>query len=351
MKNHIIHMLAASCSAAVLAGVTLPAWADATIQRFTHFGGVLGMGANDTTSVQYLQGDKMRVESNTKFTGAVLGGLQNLMGGSKGTNTVEIMRVDENKRIKLDTDKKTYMEGPIYTPPKPESGEKGGSGGEKDNDTKVTKNELTVKETGAKKDINGFATREYLVTWEVDTENTKTGEKGESLMTTDMWNTEDAKLASVRDQEVAYSRAMLKLMHLPASPEEAKQYGFGTVQLSYVTNEDTKKFLDKLKTIKGYPVSLDVTWQAQGSANQGGTSDSGSSDADKQAAAKQNLSNALGSLFGGSKSGSSSSSGSSAGSDNGMATLFTSHTELKSVDTASLKGDLFSVPDGYKKED
>jgi len=308
MKNHPLKT-AAVASLLTLAGNA--AWADAKIERFTHFGGVLGMGASDISTTEYLQGLKMREESNLKFTGAVLGGLQKLMGGTDGKDSIAILRVDENKHYSLDPVNKTYRETPIYTPPKPEKHTQG----TKDDDTKITRNELTVKETGQKRVVDGFDCREYQVTWLVETVNLKTQKKGRSLMTTDLWNTDDAKLKALRDQELTYGKAFLKLMHIPYTPEQAKQYGFGQVQMDYLTSADTQKFLDKLATIKGYPVSLDVLWKAEGSA----------------APDTAGVSAAQG--------------------GEGMLNLFSSHTELKSMDTAALKSELFTVPAGYTQQD
>lgn len=292
--------------ASVLALAGNAAWADAKIERFTHFGGVLGIGASDIATVEYLQGLKMREESNLKFTGSVLGGLQKLMGGANGKDSIAILRVDENKHYSLDPKAKTYRETPIYTPPKATQHKEG----RKEDDTKVTKNELDVKETGAKKAVNGFACREYQITWLLETVNLKTGKKGKSLMTTDMWNSDDSKLKALRDQELSYGKAFLTLMHIPYTPDQAKQYGFGQVQMDYLTEEDMRKFFAKLATIKGYPVSLDVLWKAEGSA----APDTAGKDAE---------------------------------GDAGMLNIFSSHTELKSVDTASLKSDLFTIPPGY----
>src|ERR1041385_3256598 len=73
MKNHVLTRSA--FAGAITLGLSLPltAQADTKIERFTHFGGVFGMAANDTTTTSYVQGLKRREESNTKFTGSVLG--------------------------------------------------------------------------------------------------------------------------------------------------------------------------------------------------------------------------------------------------------------------------------------
>ena len=332
MKNRITGMTAFALTLGLLA--PLAAQADVKLEHFTRFGGVLGMGASDITTTEYLQGLKMREESSIKFTGAVMGALQRLAShGDKGSQSVSILRVDENKRYTLKTDKQTYSESPLYQPEKKEST----SGKDKDDDeddTKITKNEFTVKDTGKKKAINGWDCHEYIITWNVETENTKTHEKGKSVMTSDLWNASDAKLQKARDEQLAYSKAYLKLMHLPTNPDELKQFGFGAATISGV---DSKAFFDKLHTVKGYPVSIDVSWEASSTKGKDGSEQNESQD-DKDAV------KSLGNLFG------SKSDDSKPANDDGMTTVFTSHTELKSIDTAGLDKGLFEVPAGYTQE-
>ncbi|MGE5624839.1 MAG: hypothetical protein ACM3ZT_04750 [Bacillota bacterium] len=340
MKIHAWLKGAAASAVTLLVLAPLTARADVTIGRFTHFGGVLGMGANDTTSTEYLQGEKKRDESNTKFTGSVLGALQHFSSGDKGSNHVSIMRVDENKLYTLDVDKKTYSEHPLYQPPEPgKGGENGTEENKQDKDTKITKNEFTVKDTGKTQKINGFDTHEYVLTWDLETENTKTGATSKSLMTTDMWNSTDARFSKVRDEELAFSKAYLKLMHLPSNPDELKQFGFTTASIR-VNGEDAQKFFEKLRTIKGYPISMDVTWEASG------TGDNGTGSNSSQPQAQQNPVAALGSLFGSKKDDSQKQTQGTPG----MTTVFSSHTELKSLDTGSLDKALFEVPGDYKTD-
>src|SRR5690242_6475210 len=162
MKNYTTRIAAFGFTLGLLA--PLAAQADVKTEHFTHFGGVLGMGASDITTTEYLQGLKMREESSIKFTGAVLGALQRLAShGDKGNQSVSILRVDENKRYSLKTDKQTYSESPLYQPEK--KGDSSGNGKDKeDDDTKITKNEFMVKDTGKKKAINGWDCHEYIIT-------------------------------------------------------------------------------------------------------------------------------------------------------------------------------------------
>jgi hypothetical protein len=176
------------------------------------------------------------------------------------------------------------------------------------------------------------------VTWDVETENTKTGEKGKSLMTTDLWNSMDPALAKAHAEEVAYDSAYLKLMHVPSDSGEIQQYGFGTMHLN---GEDQKKFFDKLHTIKGYPVSTDVTWQTAS------TDANGKPKADtKDEQPHESVDSAIGSLFGAH----SKQDDSKKTNSNGMTTIFSSHIEIKSVRTGALDKTLFVVPKDYKTD-
>lgn len=349
MKNHAWFSSIAAFGLTTLALLPSTALADVTIARLTHFDEVTGIASHDTTSTDYIQGDKKREENLRKFTGSVLGAWQKFRNEDNGALDVDIYLVGDNKHYDLDPKKKTYSEDAIYDPS--EHGRQDRSKGnpqaqqqDKDNDTKITKNEFTVKDTGQTKNINGFDAHEYLVTWDVETENTKTGEKGKSLMTTDLWNSTDAKLAKAQEEEAAYGRAFLKLMQLPSSPDEMAQYGFSSVNIN-MTAADRKAFFDKLKTIKGYNVSMDVRWESAGTDANGKPTNSDNS----QQGHPQTLDSALGSLFGGKKKDDDSKQ--AAAGTPGMTTIFSSHVEVKSVDTGAIPASQFEVPADYKKED
>ncbi|HEV2112438.1 MAG TPA: hypothetical protein VGT99_13855 [Gammaproteobacteria bacterium] len=343
MKNHA---WSSGIAAFGFTCLVLPcaAQADVTISQLTHFDEVTGIASHDTTSTDYIQGDKKREENLRKFTGSVLGAWQKFRGEDNGALDIDIYIVGDNKHYDLDPKKKTYSEDAIYDPQQQAKGgnrnQQAGGQQQKDSDTKITKNELTVKATGEKKNINGFDTTEYLVTWDVETENTKTGEKGKSLMTTDLWNSTDAKLAKAHEEEAAYAKAYLKLMQAPYDMDEMKAYGFGTMSIN---SADSKQFFDKLSTIKGYPVSTDVKWETASTGAKGAASNSNA-----QQAHPQTLDSALGSLLGGNKK---SDDSQKPAATPGMTMLFSSHIEIKSVDTGAVAASQFEVPADYKKED
>lgn len=349
MKNHAWVSAIAAFGLTSLALLPCAAQADATIQTVTHFDEVTGITSHDSTTTDYIQGNKKREENLRKFTGSVLGAWQKFRNEDNGSLDVDIYLVGDNKHYDLDPNKKTYNEDAIYDPQQATKQQNSKEAAQqqqqqdKENDTKVTKNEFTVKATGQTKNINGFDTTEYVVTWDVETENTKTGDKGKDLMTTDLWNSTDSKLAKAHAEEAVYAQAYLKLMQMPSSPEEMKQYGFGQGGIT-INGADQKKFFDKLHTIKGYPVSMDVRWETA-STGANGAATGGSA----QQAHPQTLDSALGSIFGGQKK--SDDSDKKAAGTPGMTTIFHSNIEVKSVDTSAIAASQFEVPGDYKKDD
>ncbi|MGH8307618.1 MAG: hypothetical protein ACRER0_05025 [Gammaproteobacteria bacterium] len=329
-------------------GLALPAArADVKVETLTHFDGIAGMGASDIHSQEFYRGDKKRSESNVKFTGAVLGALQQWRNrGDNGSDSVTIFRVDENKMFTLNPGKKAYREQPIYTPPKPGQEHKSSSSGasqssqSEKNDVRVVKSELAVKDTGKTRIINGFKTREYLITWNLETENVKTHEHGRSLLTTELWNSDDTRLAAARRDVDNYNRAYARLFHAAMPADLAKQYGMQ--QFTFLTGKDMKAFTDKMNQIKGYPVASDVKWESgcisncpenarsqtqdeQSSGSSGGLRGLLAMKAkqNEQANQQQNA--------------------------NGLSTIFSSRTEVQALDTSSLPASLFEVPAGYTK--
>ncbi len=55
-----------------------------------------------------------------------------------------------------------------------------------------------MRDTGKTRVINGFNTRNYEVTWDVETENPKTHERSRSLMTTELWNSDNPRFQQLR---------------------------------------------------------------------------------------------------------------------------------------------------------
>ena len=348
MKNRAWLKGSATTAATLLAFASFAARADVKVETLTHINEVTGITAHDSDTTDYFQGTKKREENLRKFTGSVLGAWQKFRGEDKGSMDIDIYLIDTNKHYDLDPQKKTYSEDSIYDPNQPtkappEGGTTQQQQQQQDKDVKVTKNEFTVKDTGQTKNINGFDTHEYMITWDYETQNTKTGETAKNLMTTDTWTSNDSKLQRAREAEMAYEKAYLQLMHMPEpTPQEMSMYGLGNGRVE-VNGEDMKSALEKLKTIKGLPVSTDITWEI------GGTDKDGKpTTGEDQGKPQPTLDSALGGLFG--KKPDSSQQEQKQGTP-GMTTIFSSHVEIKAIDTSSVDASLFQVPSDYKVDD
>ena len=271
MNKHALKPLSIACGLVFAAAAPLAAQADVKIETLTHINEVTGITNHDSDTTDYFQGTKKREENQRKFTGAVAGAWQRLKGEDKGSTDIDIFDVSANKHWNLDPQKKVYNMEAIYDPNQPSKAPpEGGTTRqqqqrEQDEDVKVTKNEFTVKDTGKTQSINGFDTREYLITWDYETQNTKTGETGKNLMTTDTWTSTDPRLTKAREAEAAYDKAYAQLMHMPAlaSNDKAVVYGLGSGR-SEINGKDMKSAVEKLHTIKGLPVSTDITWETGG---------------------------------------------------------------------------------------
>ncbi|HEY1774217.1 MAG TPA: hypothetical protein VGH91_13600 [Gammaproteobacteria bacterium] len=331
--------------AALLVLVPLAAQADVKIETLTHTSEVTGITSHDSDTTDYYKGDMKREENLRKFTGSVLGAWQKFKGEDKGSMDIDIFDVPANKHYNVDPQKKVYSVESIYDPNQPtQAPPEGGTTQpqqqqQQDKDVKVTKNEFTVKDTGQSKTINGFDTREYLITWDYETQNTKTGETGKNLMTTDTWTSTDGKLVKAREAETTYEMAHRKLMHLPQpAADEGGMYGLGNGRLE-MNGQDMKPMLEKLRSIKGLPVSTDVSWEVGGTDANGKSTNSGSDQGQSQS-----LDSTLGSLFGGKSKDDSTPKQ----TDDGMTTIFSSHYEVKGVDTSAVDASQFQTPADYK---
>ena len=325
-----------------------PAWADAVIERYSRSDGFAGMGAFETTSLQTTSTAAQRDESKMKFTGGFLSAIQKMAGFG---DSVRITRLDREVVWTLDPEKKTYTEAPLTargererpgpTQPRPQK-EKA-----EPSDVVITKNEFKVEKTGAQKVINGFPCEEYLMTWLVETRNTKTQETGKSLMTDHVWTTpESAEIRAAQAEEQAYAQAYMKKLGFQMSPGEARQFLAG---LSGVAEEDQRQALAKAAAefakIKGFRIVSDLAWTGEGSGG-GGAKDGGPSGGGGGQPGVGELMGQLGKLFGGGgqKGGAETKSGS--GGEKG-GSLFNLYTEVKSIRTVAPDPARFEVPGGY----
>ena len=248
--------------AVFLSGVT--ASADVTVERFTKFGGYYGQGAFEANEKVSYRGLNQRTDRTRKFTGSFLSKVTGLSEAST------ITRIKKDVIWEVDHKGKSYTEGKI-TPERAEQSEEGGSSskgnsgskgkGEQDKKThRVIKNEVKVKDTGEKRKINGFACKRYILTWELVTEEIETKARSTSLMTNDMWNTNNSKATkALQASENDYMRAYLKKLKLDVSPADMKQMGLKYIAVA--SPGDAKKLRKQIKKIKGFNIVTTIKWE------------------------------------------------------------------------------------------
>lgn len=315
------------------------AWSDATIEMTFKSSGIRGIGAMEGNFINRYQGAKKYEEMNSKFTGPVL---SRIVGGAE---EVEITRVDKGLYWKIDHKARTYTETAIEMfkktdlQPKKEDKEQA--------NTRITKSEFTVKKTGASEKINGFPCSEYVLTWLLEWENLETKARSRGTMDANLWTTpETATIRKAQADEQFFYKAYAQKVGITYSPREGKQ--FGIEALATMTGASPKelekefaKFRKEMSKVKGYPIRSTVSWSLEGDkgATKGDASPAG-------AASGGGISGVVGGLAVKllQKKESEKTQG---GKD---APFFESKTEVKTIDVASISGQVFELPSGYVKK-
>jgi hypothetical protein len=330
MKSFLLMLLVL---ATLLAG---PAIADLKTETLTRASMLTGMGSTEINLVTQYQGDKRTKDHTMKMVGGIGG-----MFVGKPQTSVEITRLDKDIVWELNPPKKTYTERPIALPAGTETKAERRQSGPEQKPYKIVKSELKVTKTGAAKDINGFACREYLVTWEVVMEDTASKGKVTQVMTTDLWNTPlTDKLKQAQRVETEFNRSYVKKLGVEMSPQETDRLGAGMLTSMY--GLDPKETAGKLEEVgkemakvEGYPIVTEVKWQVKNDS------------AAKKPEPKEELEEpptSLGGLIGNKIA---KSIAPSKPKEEGV--MFSSYHEVKSVSLDALPETTFEVPDGYKK--
>jgi hypothetical protein len=310
--------------------------ADLKMETFTRASMLTGLGSTEVNAVTRYQGDKRAEDHTTKMVGGIGG-----MIASKPQTTVEITRLDKDVVWNLNTPKKTYTERPIALPPATETKAERKQSAPEQKPYKIVKSEIKVTKTGAAKDINGFACKEYLITWEVVMEDTASKGKVTQVMTTDMWNTPlTDKLKQAQKIETEFNRSYVKKLDVAVSPQETDRLGAGMLTSMY--GLDAKETAGKLEEVgkemakvEGYPIVTEVKWQVK--------NDSTARKPEPKEASEEPPTS-LGGLLGKQIA---KSLTPDKPKDEGV--MFSSYLEVKSISLDAVPETEFEVPDGYKK--
>lgn len=326
------------------------AWADVTVERTVRASVVQGVGGTDGTYTEKISGSRKREVSSTKLSGGV-GGLFSKIAGPTGSDA--IIDVEKDVVWRLDHKKKTYTETPI-TPAaedlrKEEAGERPREPAKaEESDVRVVRNEVSVKESGEKKTINGFDCARYLVTWLLETENVKTKERATSRMTLDLWNTPETKeTRALTKEEEAFGQSYRKKLGLDPSAAEAKSFGLGAVTTLFggdtqARDEGLKKVQAEMEKVKGFSIAKTVRWEA------GESSKAGEAEAKAPPPQEEPAPAGLGGFLSGLAK-KVAKGADTAEEPKPTNALFESYIEIRKIDLAAVPAAEFQVPAGYKK--
>lgn len=323
---------------------------DATVERFNKSEGIGGIGASESAVVEKLSGLKKHETSSVKMAGGMVGFFSKIAGDMGGDVITDI---DKDVVRTLDHKKKSYTERPITLPKEKEEPPARAEKGKKDQSkVRVVRNEISVRDTGEKKSINGFDCNRYVVTWLIETENIETGERSKTTMTNDLWNTPETKeIRALQKEELEFANAYMKKLGLSVSPEDGRKFGMTAVTGMFGEDEQAvkkklKELQEKLAKIKGYPIVTELRWEIESpeDARQAGGEKTG-----KQSEGVD-LSGGIGGLLGGlakkavkKKSAENAKEGAKTGQ-----VLFGFYSEIKKIDVSSIPSSDFEVPSGYK---
>lgn len=343
--------------------------ADVAIERVIKFGGFMGMGAFESTEIQYLSGDKSRTEATRKFTGALLGSLM------PDARTVSITRLDKDLVWEIDEKKKSYTEqsltaaaeemkraqeeqaqhrgGAPETQDKPKEGEP---------QYKIIKNDIALTKTDEMKTVAGFQARKYALRWDVEAEDVKTKDRISYLMLSDQWAAaNDAPIKQLQQEETAFAQAYAKKLMGDDTAVMTKQYGFAMLG-GIIDDASVEKFQKELAKIEGYPIVTHTTWSMGGKEAQGSTTPSSEDTATPSSmptgadAVMKSVGGMFGGLFGKKESSESGASASNQSASNqnteqnpDQVVLFDATTELKSIKAGPVSAEKFDLPPGLKR--
>jgi hypothetical protein len=319
-------------------------------------------------------------DQNTKVTGGAMAGMMKMAGAfSKaardpmsssvavkgdrmahiGANHISIIDLKSETITDIDPQKKTYSVITFADMAKAmeQMSQKVADKSKEQNGNMTFK--ASVKETGEKKQVSGFDTKEVVLTIDMEMTDEKSGNKGNMKMISDMWLA--PKVPGYDEVRAFYKRMAEKVAWAPGSNAMAMQRGDMMKGMGELAKESAK--------LDGVPVQQ-IT--KMGVAGDGAATTQTSSTQRKESTPAPSAGEAIGSALGGRLGGlggglggfgrkkkpaaeeqpaqTSTASSTPAASD-GSASLMEMTTELSNFSTAAVDPSKFDIPAGYKQVD
>lgn len=227
--------------------------ADVTYKQKTTTSGTLAFGGTETQTTVLLKSDKQKMVTQTKFTGK----LSKLMA-KKGTQSVQITRLDKELIWNIDPDEKKYTETSFEemkqmfqeiekVTPEAES--------LKTEKEAVPEPKVEVYVTGEKKKISGYPCEQAIIKMTMEGEDEESGEKQTFIITDEMWLTKDFP-----------PQKEIKEFENKMSQKLGMEQGYGEDMLSAFTRFgiDVNKLSEEMKKVEGFPILQTITMEAEG---------------------------------------------------------------------------------------
>jgi hypothetical protein len=216
--------------------------------------GFMGMGAFESTTKTYLEGDAQRTDAKLKFTGAFM---KMLSPKGKVTN---IIRLDRGLIWNFNDKKRKYTEQTFdeirdsfeqleeseYTQGMPT----GTADEDYEEEYKWSKPIVKVKNLKETKTINGFSCQHYLASVTTVGTHIETGIKDTMLFVSDLWNAKNVskKMDLVNDFNTRYMKAIG--FDIPENQ--------GLAMIAGMYKEHMQTLGDEVSKLKGYPIINDM---------------------------------------------------------------------------------------------
>jgi hypothetical protein len=271
-------------------------------------------------------------------------------------DTAELIDLKEEKIYKIDLKKKTYsvatfeeirrqMEDAMAKAKAQAQAQTAKANEPAPQDKPDVKIDFKLSETGQKKMIGAYNTREVLATVTITTKDKKTGDEGSMMMNSSMWLA--PKIAALKELE-DFDRKVAEKLYLPIAREMAAQ--MAPAMGMYPGLSEGMARLEKEKVnMNGTAILTSVSVDAVAKPAQTAQTGKEPPAAQPQQNKQPEIPRSLGGLLGGLRRGGKGNDDSAKTNDNNKpASLMTTNHELLSVSTSVAEADV-AIPVGFKE--
>lgn len=320
--------------------------ADVTLVEKTVFEGIgeRQWFASEGDNTTIVSGDKLRQESNSKPTGALLKRFD-----KEGFRTATITRLDRKLMYMVDYKSESYQEFPFssYEAMQEEmkksmeqAKEPGASGEETKPTFECDPVKLAANRPGGKSTVAGFDAQQVVITGDQTCRDLETKATCRIVYTYDLWTTQATnEMKELQD----FYRKQAEAMGISMDSSQMKAIAGAAQALASANTEGLEAVLKELSKVEGHPVKTHIRIETGGDC-----ASSGGQGEESSGSGMKDVGSALKGLF--KKKDKPEEAGKKpAATAPGMTKVFGMSTELISVAKTGAPADSFDPPAGFKK--